>query len=281
MLVLEAFTRLSGPTHGPSEIAEATGLNVAVVYRILQSGIPSMLFVRVPPGRYRLGPGAAQIGMQAMANTPGTETSHPVLEHASRALDGFALLWVLSPYGGPHRSCADYAPGRYDFDALGLTATELVEVGSTLRVGASGRVIAAHLPAPMVASVLGEQVPAAAGPGVVRDPDDFVASLNAIQQAGYAVGREEIPGWDSIAAPVMWGDAIYGAVTILKPSSLMPKDLAVPIAVMTAAANRLSLLVSGGPGKDATRGRNTSRYGVPLPTSEAKTSAGKRASGEV
>jgi DNA-binding IclR family transcriptional regulator len=251
MLVLEAFTRLPGPTHGPSEIAESTGLNVAVVYRILQSGIPGMLFVRVPPGRYRLGPGAAQIGMRAMANTPGAETSRPVLEQVSHALDGFALLWVLSPYGGPHRSCVDYAPGRYDFDALGLTATELVEIGSTLRVGASGRVIAAHLPPSMVTSVLDEQVPTAAGPGVVRDPAAFLASLEAVRQAGYAVGREEIPGWDSIAAPVMWGDAVYGAVAVLKPSSLMPKDLAVPISVVTAAADRLTLLVSGGPGTNS------------------------------
>lgn len=247
MLVEQAFIDLpGGPAHGPSEIAEATGLNVAVVYRILQSGLPSSTFVRVPPGRYRLGSGAAKVGMQAMASTPGSEASHPLLQQLSRVVDGFALLWVLSPYGGPRRAYADAAPGRYDFDALGLTATQLVGVGASLRVGASGRVIAAHLPPPLVASVLREPLPAGAGPGVIRDPAEFAASLPPVRKAGHAVARQEIAGWDAVAAPVMWGDAVYGAVSVLKPSSLMPRDLSLPITATRAAADRLTLLVSGG-----------------------------------
>jgi DNA-binding IclR family transcriptional regulator len=246
MLVEQAFTRLPGAAHGPSEIAAATGLDVAVVYRILQSGIPSSTFIRVPPGRYRLGPGAARVGMQAMAATPGAETTRPILEQLSRAVDGFALLWVLSPYGGPQRAYAASAPGRYDFDALGLTATQLVEIGATLRVGASGRVIAAHLPPAMVASVLEDPVPASAGPGAIRDADAFTASLAEVRAAGYAVARDEIAGWDAVAAPVMWGNTIYGAVSVLKPSSLMPQDLSLPIAAATGAADRLTLVVAGG-----------------------------------
>jgi DNA-binding IclR family transcriptional regulator len=246
MLVEQAFTWLPGPDHGPSELAEATRLDTTVVYRILQSGIPSKTFVRVPPGRYRLGPGAARVGMQAMATTPGVETTRPVLEQLSRVVDGFALLWVLSPYGGPRRALADSAPGRYDFDALGLTATQLVDVGSSLRVGASGRVIAAHLPPPMAASVLDQPLPAGAGPGVIRDAAEFAASLEQVREAGYAVAHDEIAGWDAVAVPVMWGDAVYGAVSVLKPSSLMPRDLALPIAAATSAGERLALLVSGG-----------------------------------
>lgn len=246
LLVEQAFTRLSGTSHGPSEIAAETGLDVAVVYRILQSGIPSSTFIRVPPGRYRLGPGAASVGIQAMAATPGAETTRPILEQLSRVVDGFALLWVLSPYGGPHRAYAASAPGRYDFDALGLTATQLVEVGTSLRVGASGRVITAHLPPSMVASVLEEPVPASAGPGVIRDAGAFITSLEEVRTAGYAVARDEIAGWDAIAAPVLWGRAIYGAVSVLKPSSLMPRDLSLPVAAATAAAERLTLLVGGG-----------------------------------
>ncbi|MFE2684448.1 IclR family transcriptional regulator [Streptomyces mirabilis] len=246
MLVEQAFTWLSGPDHGPSELAEATGLDVTVVYRILQSGIPSKTFVRVPPGRYRLGPGAARVGMQAMATTPGAETTRPVLEQLSRVVDGFALLWVLSAYGGPRRGYLDSAPGRYDFDALGLTTTQLVDVGSSLRVGASGRVIAAHLPTSMAASVMEQPIPAGAGPGVMRDAAEFAASLAQIREAGYAVARDEIAGWDAVAAPVMWGDAVYGAVSVLKPSSLMPRDLGLLVAAVTAAGERLSLLVSGG-----------------------------------
>jgi hypothetical protein len=48
-----------------------------------------------------------------------------------------------------------------------------------------------------------------------------------------------------LRAPVMWGEAVYGAVSVLKPSSLMPEDLALPVAAITAAAERLTRLVSG------------------------------------
>ncbi|KMS74173.1 hypothetical protein ACM01_14700 [Streptomyces viridochromogenes] len=246
MLVAQAFTDLpGGPAHGPSEIAEATGLNVAVVYRILQSGIPSRYFVQLRGRKYRLGPGAAKIGMQAMVHTPGTETSHPVLEQLSAALDAMAMLWVVSPYGSPRRVLADYAPGRYDLDALGLSADELVAVCSSLRVGPSGRVIAAHLPDPLVDTVLTGDIPAGAGPGVLEEAEDFLASLPEIRNAGYGVGREEIAGWSEVAAPVLWGDAIYGAISLLKPSSLL-KDTRGAIKRTVAAADRFSLLVSGG-----------------------------------
>ncbi|MFE7659162.1 IclR family transcriptional regulator C-terminal domain-containing protein [Streptomyces bottropensis] len=245
MLVERAFTQLPGPVHGPSELAGATGLDTTVVYRILQSGLTSSTFVKVPPGRYRLGPGAAQVGIHAMAATPGPQTTQPVLDRLSRLLDGFAILWVLSPYGGPRKAHAASSPGRYGFDALGLTATQLVELGQSLRVGASGRVIAAHLAPPMAASVLAEPVPAGAGPGAIADSAMFAAALQRVRETGYAVARGEVLGWTSVAAPVLWGEAVYGAVTVLKPSSLMPRDLSLPITATAAAAERLSLLVSG------------------------------------
>jgi hypothetical protein len=73
----------------------------------------------------------------------------------------------------------------------------------------------------------------------------YGASLTEIREAGYAVSREEDPGWSAVSAPVMWGEAVYGAVSVLKPSSLMPEDLALPVAAITAAAERLTRLVSG------------------------------------
>lgn len=245
MLVIQAFTHLSGVDHGPSELAAATGLNITVVYRILQSGIDTSIFLRVPPGRYRLGPGAAQIGTQAMAAAAlDTEAARPVLERLSLTADGFAQLWVLSPYGGPRKAYAASAPGRYDFESLGLSAADLIEVGHSLRVGAAGRVIAAHLPPCLVSGILEQSLPA--GAGAVQTAAEFTASLPEIRTSGYALARDEIPGWSEVAAPVMWGDAVYGAVCVLKPSSLMPVDLALPtITATAAAAERLTLLVSG------------------------------------
>jgi hypothetical protein len=43
LAVEQAFIDLpGGPAHGPSEIAEAIGLHITVVYRILQSGLTSV-----------------------------------------------------------------------------------------------------------------------------------------------------------------------------------------------------------------------------------------------
>ena len=239
--VVEAFTYLSGPDHGPSEIAATTGLHPTVVYRILQSGTPG-LFVRGPAGRYRLGPGAARLGMQAMAAAaPSPRASRLILERLSRVLDGLALLWVLSPYGQPGRVISD-AVGRYSLDALGLSLTDFVQLSSTLRVGASGRAIAAHLPSDMISSIAEEGLPAAAGAGALQSAD-FRASLETVRQTGYAVGSGEMPGWAELAAPVLWGDAIYGAVSVLMPAPLMPQDLQVPVAATMAAARKIE---SGG-----------------------------------
>ncbi|MFI0901754.1 IclR family transcriptional regulator C-terminal domain-containing protein [Streptomyces sp. NPDC020983] len=245
MLVIQAFTHLPGADHGPSELAAATGLNITVVYRILQSGIDTSIFLRVPPGRYRLGPGAAQIGTQAMAATVlDAGAASPVLDRLSRAVDGFAQLWVLSPYGGPRKAYAASSPGRYGFESLGLSAADLIEVGPSLRVGAAGRAIAAHLPPFLVSGILEQPLPA--GAGQVQTAEQFTASLPEIRTSGYALSREEIPGWSEVAAPVMWGDAVYGAVCVLKPTSLMSADLA-PSAITATitAAERLTLLVSG------------------------------------
>ncbi|GGX58032.1 IclR family transcriptional regulator [Streptomyces chartreusis] len=239
-----AVTLLGGPEHGLSEIAEAAGLNATVVHRILRSCLPSRYFVQAPGKKYRLGPGAAAIGMHAMAHAPGVDASRPLLEELSLRLDGMAVLWVYSPYGGPRRALVDHAPGRYDLDALGLTATELTALNSSLRVGASGRAMAAVLPEALMDLVLAQSVPVTAGPGVLGDAE-YRTSLGQVREAGYGVGLDEIAGWGEVAAPVLWGETLYGAISVLKPTSLLT-DIADAAALTMAAADRLSLLVAGG-----------------------------------
>lgn len=104
----------------------------------------------------------------------------------------------------------------------------------------------AHLSPSLVSAVLEQPFPAGAGSGAVRDAAAYAASLAEIRESGHAISHEEVTGWSAVAAPVMWGDTVYGAVSVLKPSSLMPKDLALPVAATTAAAERLTLLASGG-----------------------------------
>lgn len=239
-----AVTALGGPEHGLTEIAAATGLNPAVVHRILSSGIPSRYFVRAPGRKYRLGPGAAMVGMHAMAHAPGPEAARPLLEELSQRLDAMAVLWVYSPYGGPRKVLADHVPGRYGLDLLGLSASELATVSSSLRVGPAGRAMTAHLPAALAGMVLAQDVPEGVGPGVLEGTE-YQLSLEQIRAAGYGLGVDEIPGWGEVAAPVLWGETLYGAISVLKPASLLT-DAADAAALTMAATSRLGLLVSGG-----------------------------------
>ncbi len=92
--------------------------------------------------------------------------------------------------------------------------------------------------------MLAEPVPAGAGPGALAE-GKFRASLEEIRAAGYALGYEEITGWGAVAAPVLWGETVYGAISVVKPSSLLT-DTPRTVAQTVAAADRFSLLVSGG-----------------------------------
>ncbi|WP_093863870.1 hypothetical protein [Streptomyces sp. TLI_053] len=53
-----------------------------------------------------------------------------------------------------------------------------------------------------------------------------------------------MPGWDSVAAPVHWHDAIMGAVLMLKRSTEMPTDLRPLIFHTRKAAESISALTA-------------------------------------
>ncbi|MGW4874619.1 hypothetical protein [Streptomyces chartreusis] len=74
---------------------------------------------------------------------------------------------------------------------------------------------------------------------------EYRASLEEIRASGYGLGIDEFAGWAQVSAPVLWGNAVYGALSVLKPTSLLT-DVAAVAAHTIAAADRLSLLVAGG-----------------------------------
>nr|WP_163017165.1 IclR family transcriptional regulator C-terminal domain-containing protein [Streptomyces chartreusis] len=125
-----------------------------------------------------------------------------------------------------------------------MTARKLVTVHSSLRVGPSGRAMAAHLPASLTELILAQDLPDSADPGVLNE-HEFRAALEDIRASGYSLGIDEFAGWAAVAAPVLWGNTIYGALSVLKPTSLLT-DVAAVAAHTKAAAGRLSLLVAGG-----------------------------------
>ncbi|MFD8750065.1 IclR family transcriptional regulator C-terminal domain-containing protein [Kitasatospora sp. NPDC059577] len=243
--VQQAFTRLPGDVHPLRAIAGAAGLDDATTHRILQTGVSDGVFEQVGRGRYRLGTGTARAGVQAMAHSPGAASTHGILERLHLATGGLALLYVLAPFGGAKRLCTDYVIGDLDPAEVGMSAEDVVSVSRSLRTGASGRVILAYLPRTIQDLVLAEEVPPTAGPGVIRDNNALAGTLNEIRQLGFGVGRQEcMPGWDSVAAPVLWHDSIMGAVLLLRRSAEMPADLRPLIYHTLKAAESISELTT-------------------------------------
>ena len=55
-------------------------------------------------------------------------------------------------------------------------------------------------------------------------------------------------GWHSVAAPVIWGGAIWGAVLLLKPKDVMPEAPQHYIYATITAAARISQIGGAWPG---------------------------------
>ncbi|MFD3420356.1 IclR family transcriptional regulator domain-containing protein [Streptomyces decoyicus] len=251
-LVQTAFAELGGSAHGPGEIAEFTGLDDSVVYRILQSGIYQRIFERVDRGLYRLRTSAAQLAFTALDHRLDGATSQTVLRELRTATDGgLAFLYMVAPFSGAQRQCVDMAVGDSDLAELGMTPRDVLSVTRSLRTGASGRTILAYLPEVLQQRVLAEPVPDQAGPGVYRDNEALVASLAEVRDLGHALGYEEcMAGWNSCAAPIMWDGSIMGAVLLLQLKSVMPVAPHSVIEATKEAAAELSRYGAARPSAD-------------------------------
>lgn len=177
-----------------------------------------------------------------MSRTPDAESMQVVLEELNRVTGGAAGYYALS---GDNRVCKAHVLGDYTAADLNVDPVAMVNVGRSLRTGASGRVILAHLDPYMQEGILAEAVPDSVGPGVMRSNAELVATFAGIREKGYAIGRQEcMPGWDSVAAPVLWGSMIQGSVLLLVPSDRMPEDMRPMINATVKAAAQMSLLLA-------------------------------------
>ena len=220
--VQQAFAELGGGIRGLAELTKASGVDDSAVHRILRSGVAHGTFVRVGRGRYRLGPAAAKLGIEALEQGVDRASLDLILNRLrTKTGDGLAFLYGLTRLGGVQRQCVEMAVGGSDLTEIGLSPRELLASHRSLRVGASGRAILAFLPESVRQRVADEPVPDGMGPGAYRDRARLLGSLAEIRAKGYAIGLEECArGWNSFAAPVLWGDVVAGAVTVMVPAPI-------------------------------------------------------------
>ncbi|MFI6642984.1 IclR family transcriptional regulator [Streptomyces sp. NPDC050504] len=248
--VQQAFTRLDGDVHGPGELARATGLDDSTVHRILRSGLRQGMFVRLGHGRYSLGAAVVQLAIHACSHRQDPHLVHAVLEELRVAAGGPVFFYALAPFGTTRRLCVDMAVTESDLRDIGYAADDILSVARPLRSGACGRAILAFLPLSAQRGALDVALPSYAGPGALTDWDALRASLDETRRYRYAVGKDEdLPGWNSCAAPVLWGEAVLGSVLVLRRAAEMPVMAPVVIRETQRAAAELALLFGGqGPG---------------------------------
>jgi DNA-binding IclR family transcriptional regulator len=251
MRVQQAFVSLGPGAHRLSEISKTAELDDSTTGRILTAGTYNDIFVRIDRGLYQLGTAVADLGFHALAEDKfsGSHTTQ-VLQGLRKATgDGLVFLYMRAPFGVAGRQCLDMAVGDSDLQELGMTPREVLSITRSLRTGASGRTILAYLPNEVQKKVARGPAPEEAGPGVIRDGDELLHSLTEIRDQGYTLGYQEcMAGWNSIAAPVIWDGAIWGAVLLLKPKDVMPEAPAHYIYATITAAARLSQKGGAWPG---------------------------------
>jgi DNA-binding IclR family transcriptional regulator len=188
LAVLAALGRAPGPV-GLTQLAEAVDLAPAKAHRYLVSLIAAGMAVQRGDGAYDLGPGAARLGLAAVARVDVVNRAADALPGLVAATGCSAMLSVWGPAGATVVRWEKASPQL--ITALG--------VGSVLPLitSATGLAFLAWLPERLLAERLAIEAPGLTGPAL--------AARQAALRAGWitrATGSF-IPGLSALAVPVL------------------------------------------------------------------------------
>ncbi|MDR7521935.1 MAG: IclR family transcriptional regulator [Armatimonadota bacterium] len=198
------------PRLGVSEIARRLGLSKSTVHRLLVA-LERRGFVRQDPatGAYTPGLQLFRLGRVVQNGMELRAQALPVMRRLQAQSGETVNLNIVV---GRHRVCIEKVESRHD-------VRHFVEIGKPLplHLGASGKVLLAHLPPQEVAAAIRE---ARRWPGT---PRAILAALPRqlaeIRRRGYAWGiSERVPGAFSVSAPIRndTGEVVAG-LTISGP----------------------------------------------------------------
>jgi DNA-binding IclR family transcriptional regulator len=236
--VLEALAGMRQPA-SLRAVARRTGLSESQAFRVLRELEQGGYLEHLGRSGYRLGSRSVALStligprpallraVQPVLARLAVTTREAVVLHLRSGADRVLALGVPAP-SGPIRDPAGVLGER-----------------SPLAVGASGRVILAHLPEDEVAAL---------------DPDGLARPrLARIRELGYDTSYgENHPGINGISAPLLsgsgadTGDAL-GSITIAGPVARLPESVIVPLARPLARAcqdlsPRLAAILGPSPG---------------------------------
>ena len=226
--LLAALAARGGPV-SLTELARECGMPASKAHRYLASFQAAGLVAQAGrSGKYDLGPGAAALGVAAMAR-------HDMV---NRAADGLPELCaetgmtaLLAVWGSEGATVV-----RWERAAAPLVTSMGLGTALPLLNSATGRVFLAWAPEAVTAAQRdAELARARANPGILRDLEPTRAAAAAlaarIRAQGHAtVDGRFIPGLVAAAAPVLdWQDEVQAAVTLVgtDPAAIAPDAPAV------------------------------------------------------
>jgi DNA-binding IclR family transcriptional regulator len=214
--ILFAFTP-EDSTVGLSELAERTGLYKSTILRLVGSLLRWHLLIRLADGRYRLGPGALQLGAVYQQSHRSRDVFMPILQELAEATGESVAYYVRE---GDGRVCLHRVDSahvlRYhvrEGDFLPLT------------VGSGGRVLAAFAGAP-------------------GEPYETIRTRFFYSSVGER--DRDIAG---MSVPVFTvGQAVAGALTVAGPSTRLDEEFfATHLPALLAAAAEATTALGGNP----------------------------------
>ncbi|WP_158275438.1 IclR family transcriptional regulator [Maritimibacter sp. 55A14] len=208
--LLKALARAPGPA-SLTVLAAETGMAPAKAHRYLTSLIAAGMVRHRQSGSYDLGPGAAEIGIAAIAR-------HDPVNAAADALPGLVdrtgLTGLLAVWGNRGPTVV-----RWEKAATPLVTT--LGLGSVLPVtsSATGLAFLAHLPDRLTAPAIAAEIPG-------KGPGDFADAAAEVRRDGLAIARQDfIPGLYAMACPVLdLQDRAAAVVTLITtdPKAIAP-----------------------------------------------------------
>ena len=232
--VLKAFT-VDKPERDVSELASETGLSRSTVHRLLSALESEDLVVRtLEPGRYRLGPAAAVLGVRALRSSPLRETVHPTLVTLAEETGETATLEVLSE--GKMLILDEVLGARL------VGASPSLGTAWALHATSTGKALLAASTPTRAAALLRHPLERFT-PKTVTEPDALERALARTRQRGFAVAREELEEGYAAAGAAIQMPMLepYAAISLGGPSArLTPEKLSKLGELVRSAAEAIS-----------------------------------------
>jgi IclR family acetate operon transcriptional repressor len=209
--VVEALQELDGA--GVSEVSKHLSVPKSTVHDHLRT-LERLELVVNEDGRYKTGTRFLEFGGYARQQMKVFEVAKPEVETLAQQTGEHSNLMV-----------EEHGRGIFLYKAEGEEAVQLDTYNGYrvhLQTTALGKAILAHMPEEKVHTIIDRHGLPKITEQTITDKDELLTELEAIREQGYAHDVEErVIGMHCVAAPLLGGDEVLGAVSVSGPKSRM------------------------------------------------------------